>query len=456
MTDRGLRHRRTTDRGRMARVRADHGAGRPGRRRGRGAVRRTRRPACRPRSGSSGSARPGPARSGRPRSADDDTSVRAAVRTRPWAQARARVTERLGAAGWSRHWAATGARTWQLLTDRIVTPLRTRLGTELDEQGLPAARLALLDAVHGQHDGAWLGAFDGRRRARRAGRGGPQRRLVVAVRADGGPDRAPGRAAPGQPRPAAPRRRSGTVLSGRLGPVRVAGHADPGRGRARAAAPDGGADPGRGERRGPPGDAGALRLRPLPARQRRGPGAPRRDAACCGGSTCRATSRWSWSRWSTPRPSRTAPAAPTSCACRRGRRPPARRWPGRSGWTRRSTPRWPRRPQADALQHPAGEHVVQRQPLQVHVPDVAVADGVGARPRSQRGQVRAVVEVAQRLGDEVAAAHRAVAVDRDHRLAGPAARGRARRAAARCSRSAGRSRSRPPPRPRRRRGRRPR
>jgi hypothetical protein len=89
------------------------------------------------------------------------TSVRAQVRTRPWAQARAGVTERLDAAGWSRHWAATGARTWQLLTDRVITPLRTRLGAELSDAGLDAARLALLDAVHGQHDGAWLGAFEG-------------------------------------------------------------------------------------------------------------------------------------------------------------------------------------------------------------------------------------------------------------------------------------------------------
>jgi hypothetical protein len=92
--------------------------------------------------------------------ATDDTSVRAQVRTRPWAAARTRVTDRLDAAGWSRHWAATGARTWQLLTDRIVTPLRTRLGAELDEAGLGGARLALLDAVFGQHDAAWLGAFD--------------------------------------------------------------------------------------------------------------------------------------------------------------------------------------------------------------------------------------------------------------------------------------------------------
>jgi hypothetical protein len=91
----------------------------------------------------------------------------------------------LGAAGWSAHWAATGARTWQLLTDRLVTPLRTRLGAELDEGGLGRARLALLDAVHGQHDGAWLGAFVDQslaglaRVARSAGWWWPYQRTVV-------------------------------------------------------------------------------------------------------------------------------------------------------------------------------------------------------------------------------------------------------------------------------------
>jgi hypothetical protein len=87
-------------------------------------------------------------------------SVRGDVRTRPWAAQRAALTSRLGAAGWARHWAAAGARTWQLITDRLVTPLRTRIEAELPPDE-PAAALALLDAVHGQHDAAWLAAFDG-------------------------------------------------------------------------------------------------------------------------------------------------------------------------------------------------------------------------------------------------------------------------------------------------------
>ena len=101
-------------------------------------------------------------------------SVRGAVRTRPWAAARAALTERLGPEGWTRHWAASGARTWQLLGDRVVTPLRTRLTADLapgsdaqdsdSEPGdtdLASIRLTLLDAVHGQHDAAWLSAFVG-------------------------------------------------------------------------------------------------------------------------------------------------------------------------------------------------------------------------------------------------------------------------------------------------------
>jgi hypothetical protein len=98
-------------------------------------------------------------------------SVRPLVRTKTWADARSRQTARLGAAGWAQHWAASGARTWQLLNERIVAPLRTRLAaeltasgrteSELTDQELAAARLTLLDAVHGQHDGAWLAAFGG-------------------------------------------------------------------------------------------------------------------------------------------------------------------------------------------------------------------------------------------------------------------------------------------------------
>jgi hypothetical protein len=112
-------------------------------------------------------------------------SVRAEVRTRPWAAARADLTGRLGAAGWSRHWAASGARTWQLLTDRLVTPIRTRLEAELTPAD-PGTRLALLDAVHGQHDAAWLPAFDGAaelaglaRVARSAGWWWPYERVVI-------------------------------------------------------------------------------------------------------------------------------------------------------------------------------------------------------------------------------------------------------------------------------------
>jgi hypothetical protein len=81
-------------------------------------------------------------------------SVRAAVRTRPWASARADLTERLGQLGWARHWLATAQQNWQLLTERVVNPMRARLETELGDD-----RLMLLDAVHGQHDAAWLGAF---------------------------------------------------------------------------------------------------------------------------------------------------------------------------------------------------------------------------------------------------------------------------------------------------------
>jgi hypothetical protein len=112
--------------------------------------------------------------------------VRAAVRTRPWAQARERLTNRLGPHEWARHWAATGARTWQLLGDLIVTPLRTRLDAELAAGEESAAQLALLDAVHGQHDAAWLPAFDGSpelaalaRVARSAGWWWPYEKVVI-------------------------------------------------------------------------------------------------------------------------------------------------------------------------------------------------------------------------------------------------------------------------------------
>jgi len=87
---------------------------------------------------------------------DRGRSVRTQVRTRPWATARSRIADRLGPSGWAAHWAQTGQRPWQLIVGRVVVPLRTQLGTDLPV----AARSALLDAVYGQHDAAWLAAFD--------------------------------------------------------------------------------------------------------------------------------------------------------------------------------------------------------------------------------------------------------------------------------------------------------
>jgi hypothetical protein len=89
-------------------------------------------------------------------------SVREAVRTRPWAVARERVLDRLGPAGWAEHWALTGALLWDgtvMLTERIrAGVVEALVGAEQDEQ---AVRLVLLDAVLGQHDAAWLAAFEG-------------------------------------------------------------------------------------------------------------------------------------------------------------------------------------------------------------------------------------------------------------------------------------------------------
>ncbi|MFF5227554.1 DUF6745 domain-containing protein [Dactylosporangium sp. NPDC000521] len=83
-------------------------------------------------------------------------SVRAAVRTTPWAAARAEVHESLGPDGWARLWAACGADVWRMVNDRVAVPLRTHLRNELPAH----ARTVLLDAVSGQHDAGWLAAFD--------------------------------------------------------------------------------------------------------------------------------------------------------------------------------------------------------------------------------------------------------------------------------------------------------
>ena len=82
-------------------------------------------------------------------------SLRAALRTAPWAAARSTAHAGLGPTGWAQLWTGAGAAPWRLVVDRIAGPLRARL-----REDLPApARSALLDAVYGQHDAGWLAAF---------------------------------------------------------------------------------------------------------------------------------------------------------------------------------------------------------------------------------------------------------------------------------------------------------
>lgn len=103
------------------------------------------------------------AQGARPGGVELGRSVRPKVRTRPWAQARATLMNRLGPVGFARHWAATARRPWQQLVDQLATPLRTRLEEQFTADGGTlgqAGREALLDVIHGQHDAAWLGAFD--------------------------------------------------------------------------------------------------------------------------------------------------------------------------------------------------------------------------------------------------------------------------------------------------------
>ncbi|WP_369147606.1 DUF6745 domain-containing protein [Streptomyces sp. R44] len=91
--------------------------------------------------------------------ADRGRSVRDEVRTRPWAEERRRLHDALGPAGWAAHWQATGAQLWDLtrsLADRIRAGVTEAAGADAAD-----VRLLLLDAVLGQHDAAWLAAFDG-------------------------------------------------------------------------------------------------------------------------------------------------------------------------------------------------------------------------------------------------------------------------------------------------------
>ncbi|UUU26806.1 DUF6745 domain-containing protein [Streptomyces sp. DSM 40750] len=89
-------------------------------------------------------------------------SVRDAVRNRAVAAARDRLHTLLGPTGWSDHWRATGADLWettQPLIDRVRTGIVEALALA-DRKEETRIRLLLLDAVLGQHDVAWLCAFD--------------------------------------------------------------------------------------------------------------------------------------------------------------------------------------------------------------------------------------------------------------------------------------------------------
>ncbi|MEV8094141.1 DUF6745 domain-containing protein [Kitasatospora sp. NPDC085879] len=106
--------------------------------------------------------------------AEGAVGVREAVRTRPWERARARVHARLGAHGWAELWSLTGGELWtqtQALAGRIrgavLDELAPEAGPDDDTEvrdraraARAAVRLALLDAVLGQHDAPWLAAFD--------------------------------------------------------------------------------------------------------------------------------------------------------------------------------------------------------------------------------------------------------------------------------------------------------
>ncbi|MFD7285380.1 DUF6745 domain-containing protein [Streptomyces sp. NPDC059863] len=119
---------------------------------------------------------------------DAGRSVRDEVRTHPWAEERRRVHDALGPAGWAEHWNTTGARLWDT-TRALAERIRTGIVEALADRPAEAAeiRAVLLDAVLGQHDAAWLAAFDGRgtrleglaQVARHAGWWWPYERAVV-------------------------------------------------------------------------------------------------------------------------------------------------------------------------------------------------------------------------------------------------------------------------------------
>ncbi|WP_432828319.1 DUF6745 domain-containing protein [Dactylosporangium sp. CA-092794] len=148
-------------------------------------------------------------------------SVRAAVRTAPWAASRSEAHELLGPDGWAALWSACGAEVWRLVNDRIATPLRTHLRGELPVH----ARAVLLDAVGGQHDAGWLAAFDASpsapTRAAGSGHGAPAASRAASGSSRGVADSGSSRAASGSSRGVAgvvpgvsARRVSGSVPGG--------------------------------------------------------------------------------------------------------------------------------------------------------------------------------------------------------------------------------------------------
>ncbi|WP_278262372.1 DUF6745 domain-containing protein [Nocardia sp. AG03] len=88
--------------------------------------------------------------------------VREAVRNGPWATERARLHAELGAEGYSAHWRATGADLWEL-TNSVVERIRAgviEVAAAEDRELERRIRVLLLDAVLGQHEAAWLSAYD--------------------------------------------------------------------------------------------------------------------------------------------------------------------------------------------------------------------------------------------------------------------------------------------------------
>ncbi len=262
--------------------------------------------------------------------------------------------DELGPAGWSALWSAT-AQLWET-TAALAERIRAGVVADLAPrpQDAAAVRLVLLDAVLGQHDAAWLAAFDGHgdrltglaEVARNAGWWWPYEQAVVITERPDVLHR--DEAGPARPRegPALAYGDGFALHAWRGMPVPAAFLEE-------LSSSPLGADPRRGERGAAPGDAGVLRLRPVSLRVGRRARPPRRDGrplriALDGDEDVVMVEVVN----STP--SRTARTAPTGCVCRP---PPGRRRtgsPGRSAWRGRPTHRCAR-PDPEAGQPSAGD-----------------------------------------------------------------------------------------------------